>query len=200
MGDFLIPIIGVERLRMATDGDGIRTLIGTYGCTLRCKYCLNPQSWNKAIKPALYTPEKLYAKVSIDSIYFQATNGGLTIGDGEPLLYMPAIEEFSKLCPETWKLWVETALNVDRQFVTMASNVFQHFIVDIKTMDATIYKNYTSRDQKRAFRFLRCFLPSRPMATCRVSCLFSVATLLAYFLLIAVGEPHLAEPCSSRRL
>ena len=150
MGDFLIPIIGVERLRMATDGDGIRTLIGTYGCTLRCKYCLNPQSWNKAIKPALYTPEKLYAKVSIDSIYFQATNGGLTIGGGEPLLYMPAIEEFSKLCPETWKLWVETALNVDRQFVTMASNVFQHFIVDIKTMDATIYKNYTRRDQNRA--------------------------------------------------
>lgn len=135
---------------MATDGDGIRTLIGTYGCPLRCKYCLNPQSWNKSFTPTLYTPEELYKKVSIDSIYYQATNGGLTIGGGEPLLYMPAIEAFSALCPDTWSLWAETALNVDRWLVERASKVFDHFVVDIKTLDAAIYKEYTGKDLKQS--------------------------------------------------
>ena len=135
---------------MATDGNGIRTLIGTYGCPLRCKYCLNPQSWDRSLKPALYTPEKLYKKVSIDNIYYQATNGGITIGGGEPLLYMPAIEAFAALCPDTWSLWTETALNVERGYVELASKVFHHFVVDIKTLDAEIYRIYTGRDLKRA--------------------------------------------------
>lgn len=139
---------------MATDGNGIRTLIGTYGCPLRCKYCLNPQSWDRSLKPALYTPEKLYKKVSIDSIYFQATNGGITIGGGEPLLYMPAIQAFAALCPGTWSLWTETALNVDQRYVELASKVFHHFIVDIKTMDARIYREYTGRDLIQAMNNL----------------------------------------------
>lgn len=145
-----IPVIGIDRLRMATDGTGIRTLIGTYGCTLRCKYCLNPQSWNGCSKPLLYTPEKLFEKVRIDNLYFQSTNGGLTIGGGEPLLYMPAIEAFAALCPDTWSLWTETALNVDQSLVKSASKIFHHFIVDIKTLDAAIYKEYTGRDLKQA--------------------------------------------------
>ena len=145
-----IPIIGIDRLRMATDGNGVRTLIGTFGCTLRCKYCLNPQSWNGHSKPTIYTPERLYEKVRIDNLYFQTTGGGLTIGGGEPLLYMPAIEKFASLCPDTWSLWAETALNVNQELVTKASAVFHHFIVDIKTTDAAIYKDYTGKDMTRA--------------------------------------------------
>ena len=117
---------------MATDGTGVRTLIGTYGCTLRCKYCLNPQSWDGHSKPLLFTPEQLYEKVRIDNIYFQSTKGGITIGGGEPLLYMPAIEDFSALCPDTWSLWTETALNVDERLVERAS------------------KEYTGKDLKQA--------------------------------------------------
>ena len=98
----------------------------------------------------MYTPEQLYDKVRIDNLYFQATGGGLTIGGGEPLLYMPAIEKFASLCPDTWSLWAETALNVNQELVTKASAVFHHFIVDIKTTDAAIYKDYTGRDMTRA--------------------------------------------------
>ena len=35
-------IIGVSRLKMGTDGHGITTLVAFHGCTLHCKYCLNP--------------------------------------------------------------------------------------------------------------------------------------------------------------
>ena len=50
------------------------------------------------------------------------------------------------------------------------------------------------------FRFLLCFRPSSPIATFCVRILFSVLSLLAYFLLTEPAVPHLAEPCSSRRL
>ena len=35
--------IGISRLRMLNDGDGVTTLVAGYGCSLRCRYCLNPQ-------------------------------------------------------------------------------------------------------------------------------------------------------------
>ena len=133
MDRLLIPVIGIERLRMQTDGTGVRTLIGTHGCPLRCQYCLNPQSWNGTKKPTLYTPEQLFQKVFIDNIYFQATNGGITIGGGEPLLYIDALSQFVDMCPNNWNLWIETALNVSCDSVIQASNLFDHFLIDIKT-------------------------------------------------------------------
>ena len=146
MGGLLIPVIGFERLRMAVDGTGVRTLIGTYGCTLRCKHCINPHSWNGKHQPNLYTPEQLYQAVAMDSIYFQATNGGITIGGGEPLLYIDAIGEFIGRCPDSWSFWAETALNVESEKVRKATQLFDHFVVDIKTTDPEIYKAYTGKD------------------------------------------------------
>lgn len=150
----LIPVIGIERLRMQTDGTGVRTLIGTHGCPLRCQYCLNPQSWNGAKKPTLYTPEQLFQKVFIDNIYFQATNGGITIGGGEPLLYIDALSPFVDMCPNNWNLWIETALNVSCDSVIQASNLFDHFLIDIKTTNPSIYKAYTGKELKPALENL----------------------------------------------
>ena len=36
------PVMGVSRLYMGTDGEGVTTLVTFYGCPLRCKYCINP--------------------------------------------------------------------------------------------------------------------------------------------------------------
>ena len=146
MRDLLIPLIGIDRLRMATDGTGVRTQIAAYGCSLRCKYCINPHSWNGSQKPLLYTPDQLYREVSVDSIYFGATNGGITFGGGEPLLYMDAIEQFASLCPESWSLWAETALHVDVSRVRQAAQVFDHFLVDIKTLNPDRYQAYTGQE------------------------------------------------------
>lgn len=149
-----IPVIGITRLRMDTDGPGVRTLIGTYGCPLRCRYCLNPHSWQENSRRTAYTPAQLYEKVAIDSLYFQATGGGITIGGGEPLLHMPAIGEFAALCPKSWNLWTETSLNVPRQAVEAAAGVFDHFIVDIKTTNPQIYHAYTGGELANALENL----------------------------------------------
>ena len=149
-----IPVIGISRLRMDSDGPGVRTLIGTWGCPLSCRYCLNPQSRNAVGYRKSYTPAELFRQVSIDSLYFQATGGGITVGGGEPLLHMDALEEFAALCPESWTFWVETSLNVPRQAVEAAARVFDHFLVDIKTTDPEIYRAYTGGDLSAALENL----------------------------------------------
>lgn len=154
MAELKIPVIGITRLRMDTDGPGVRTLIGTYGCPLRCRYCLNPHSWQENRQVRAYTPEELYKKAAVDSLYFQATGGGITIGGGEPLMHMPAIGEFAALCPDSWNLWTETSLNVPRQAVEAAAGVFHHFLVDIKTTDPDIYRAYTGGELANALENL----------------------------------------------
>lgn len=145
MAEKVIPIIGIERLRLGTDGQGVRTLIGTMGCPLRCKYCLNPQSWECTTIPRKYSTSELLNYVAVDDLYFQATNGGITFGGGEPLLHMEAISEFALLCPESWTIWAETSLFVDASAIEQASRVIDHFIVDIKSTDNEEYQRYTGK-------------------------------------------------------
>lgn len=40
-------IRGIERLRIDTDGKGIRTLVAMDKCMLQCRYCINEEYVNK---------------------------------------------------------------------------------------------------------------------------------------------------------
>lgn len=61
-------------------------------------------------------------------------------------MHIDALAQFAALCPDSWTLWAETSLYVDPTKVTHASSVFDHFLVDIKTTNADIYKAYTSKE------------------------------------------------------
>ena len=150
------PIIGVERHRLSTDGKGVTTLVGFWGCPLQCQYCLNPQSWK--IKPTRFlTVKELYDKVVIDQLYFLATGGGITFGGGEPLLYPTFLKEFRELCGPEWNITLETSLNVPFKNLEEALPVANHFIVDIKEMNDTIYQRYTGKSNRQAMENL-CWL------------------------------------------
>ena len=107
------PFIGIMRHCINTDGNGVNTLVAFHGCPLKCKYCLNPQSITPNGILDNLTPRELQEIVSIDNIYFLATNGGITFGGGEPLLRSNFIREFRQICPSEWRINVETSLNVD---------------------------------------------------------------------------------------
>lgn len=68
---------------------------------------------------------------------------------------MPALSRLAELCPDTWSLWVETALFVPQQQLTLAAQVFDHFLVDIKTTNADIYRRYTGQDGSVAWENLK---------------------------------------------
>jgi len=140
------PFIGISRNRLATDGVGVTTLAAFWGCPLSCKYCLNPQSFEKGSVTRKYTAEELYHIVKRDELYFLATGGGITFGGGEPGLYSDFIKEFRTYCGEEWNITLETSLHIPLKNVKILFPVVNHYIVDIKDINNMIYKNYTGKE------------------------------------------------------
>lgn len=141
-----ITLCGIDRLRWGTDGDGITTLVAAVGCPLRCKYCLNPHSWNGKTKGKSFTVDELFDFVKIDNLYFQKTGGGITFGGGEPLLYASFIHEFiQKYKHLNWKFYIETAISTSMNDILLLLDDIDKWYVDVKTLDSDIYKEYTGR-------------------------------------------------------
>lgn len=140
----LAKLIGIERHRISTDGQGVTTLVAFHGCTLHCKYCLNPQCLNQDIVCRCVTPVDLLEEVSVDSLYFVATGGGITFGGGEPLLNSAFIAEFCKIADPQWRINIETSLNAETALLKTVLPYIDHFYIDIKDMNPHIYNAYTS--------------------------------------------------------
>lgn len=140
------PIVGIFRHRIETDGEGVTTLVGFFGCPLRCRYCLNPHSFDAKTKCMHLLPEELYERVKIDQLYFLASGGGVTFGGGEPLEYAKFISEFRALCGPLWHICAETSLAVPWEKVRLAADCVDKFIIDCKDTDPEIYKSYTGKD------------------------------------------------------
>ena len=79
----------------------------------------------------------------MDNLYFQATNGGVTFGGGEPLLQLDFIETFKRICPQEWRIDAETSLHIPDLDIDRIAKIFDVFLVDIKTSSPEIYAQYT---------------------------------------------------------
>ncbi len=143
---------GISRHRIGIDGKGVTTLVTFMGCPFKCKYCINERCHDSIFEEdgttprngvLLLTPQELYEKVKIDNIYFQATNGGICFGGGEPLLHSQFIKEFKELYGSKWKITVETALACSGADISLLAPIVDHWIVDIKDMNPNIKSKYT---------------------------------------------------------
>ena len=147
-------VAGISRLRMETDGPGIRTLVHLSRCPLLCRYCLNPELRSGRIgKP--YTPERLLMELERDDFYFRASGGGVTFSGGEPACRSEFIAKFRSICPEHWTIAIETSLNVLPKHVEQLVGCIDLWIVDIKDMDGGIYHEYTGVANRRVLENLR---------------------------------------------
>lgn len=137
------PIMGIDRLRFGSDGDGITSLVGFYGCPLKCRFCLNPQC-HRTISDSMYLrPEEVFNRVAIDELYYRASGGGVTFGGGEPLLYSDFIIDILMLGAKKWNVTIETSLNVPFKQIAALLPYTQQIIVDIKDVNSQIYESYT---------------------------------------------------------
>ena len=148
----------LSRHRLMFDGEGVTTLVGGYGCPLACRYCINGVCTDPSFRPKIYTVPSLYDAVKIDSLYFEATGGGVTFGGGEPLLQAPFLAAFIRYAKEQgvpWRFSLETSLAVPPALfdalipegIAEADCPVDAFIADIKDMDPAIYERYTKRPQ-----------------------------------------------------
>ncbi len=158
------PFIAIARHRIGIDGEGITTLAAFHGCPLQCRYCLNRRCLHPdGIWQNLSTAQ-LLEEVSKDNLYFLATGGGVTFGGGEPCLRSLFIEEFCQMMDHRWRITIETCLNVERHHVERLMPLADQWMVDIKDMNADIYRNYTRKDNKQAIDNLKWLLSQNGLA------------------------------------
>ncbi len=78
-----------------------------------------------------------------------ATDGGITLGGGEPLLYSDFLkDDFFKRYGKKWHVAIETSLNVTPYKLFDMAPYIDEYIVDIKDMNPDIYKKYTGEDNE----------------------------------------------------
>lgn len=139
-------IFGIDRLCLSTDGPGITTLVGLKNCSLNCDYCINKD----ASETYSISVEDLFEIVSMDSLYYIHSGGGICFGGHEPLLQPEFLLEFLKYVRNRepfWKVGIQTSLNVElTDIVKVLLSELDFLIVDIKSMDSDIYKRYTGKD------------------------------------------------------
>lgn len=86
------------------DGPGIRFVIFTQGCPLRCKYCHNPDSWGYESNNFKSVDEIL---AQYDAVK-EFCKGGITVTGGEPLVQIDFVSELFK---KAQGLGIHTALD-----------------------------------------------------------------------------------------
>jgi pyruvate formate lyase activating enzyme len=79
------------------DGPGVRAVVFTEGCPLRCVYCHNPDTWTRS-ESDLAEHTELAQKIL--RLYPYIKDGGVTFSGGEPCLEADFIFEVVKLLKE----------------------------------------------------------------------------------------------------
>ncbi len=122
------------------DGPGVRFVVFTQGCPLRCKCCHNPDTWNTS-GGTEYSPIEITAKALRYRSYF-GSEGGITLSGGEPLLQADFACEVFRLCKEAGiNTCLDTSGCILNDRVRRLLGVTDRVLLDIK---------YTCDEQYRA--------------------------------------------------
>lgn len=143
------------------DGPGIRFVIFTQGCPLRCKYCHNPDTW--AYKEGtLYEVDEVIDRIMKYKSYFK-NGGGVTVSGGEPLVQIDfVIELFKKLKAKGLHTCVDTSGILFNQrnenIVAKYDELLKYtdlFLLDIKQIDSDDHKKLTGLRNETVLNFAR---------------------------------------------
>lgn len=140
----------------AVDGPGIRFIIFTQGCNLKCKYCQNRDTWNiKSGKE--YTVKELIDQIVKFKEYMQVSGGGVTVSGGEPLLQPDFL---IALFTELNKIGISTGLDTSGMValtdkIKKVINLTDIFLLDIKSINDETCKWLTGMSNKLELEFAK---------------------------------------------
>ena len=161
-------ILDIERCGMH-DGPGIRTVVFFKGCPLRCRWCHNPESWDRAPQE-LYYPEKcigcggcatgcytgartvcgremtvaeVMAPILADKPYY-GTAGGVTLSGGEPQMQADFAAALADACHAAdIGVAIETSMALYRPELLSRMDLI---MTDVKIWDPALHKEYVGVD------------------------------------------------------
>lgn len=126
------------------DGPGIRFVVFTQGCPLRCKYCHNPDSWTTDINKRMSVNDILKKYDGVKEF----CRGGITVTGGEPLMQIDFVTELFKKSKECQ---IHTALDTSGILFNRANTIkidkllkyTDLVLLDIKHIDNEEHKKLT---------------------------------------------------------
>lgn len=138
------------------DGPGLRFVVFTQGCPLRCQYCHNPDSWS-------FDENK---KMSVEDILDEYEgvkefcHGGMTVTGGEPMAQMDFVTELFRRAREKD---IHTALDTsgiyfNKDNTEKVDELLKYtslVLLDIKHIDDEEHKKLTGHSNKRILEFAR---------------------------------------------
>ncbi len=139
----------------AVDGPGVRFVIFMQGCSLRCKYCQNRDTWDLH-GGTEYSVDEILEKVLRYKNYF-GSNGGVTVSGGEPLLQAKfLIELFTKLKKHHLHTCIDTSGSFDlSNDIKELINLTDLFLLDIKCINDEKCLELTGVSNKKELEFAK---------------------------------------------
>lgn len=135
------------------DGPGIRFVVFTQGCPLRCLYCHNPDTHSPGGGREISVDE-LMTEICKYRSYMKFTGGGVTMTGGEPLMQCDFTREVFRRCQA---LGIHTTLDTSGFAGPKASAaVLEHadlVMLCIKAFDANIHSRLTGVSPDLPLRF-----------------------------------------------
>src|SRR5215210_1766065 len=125
------------------DGPGVRFVLFTSGCPLRCQFCHNPDT--AFVKSGTHrSVEDVLEEISRYSRFLRRAGGGVTISGGEPLQQPRFTTALLEGCK---KMGLHTALDTSGFLGALASQrllaATDLVLLDIKSFDPVTYKKVT---------------------------------------------------------
>ncbi len=134
------------------DGPGVRAVIFTEGCPLRCAYCHNPDTWEFR-ESSLMSAEALSEKVL--RLYPYIKNGGVTFSGGEPCIQAEFLTETAILFKEkNLHIALDTSGAVYNEKVEKLLALTDLVLLDIKMTTEDDYKKHTGGSLEQTMSFL----------------------------------------------
>ena len=139
----------------AVDGPGVRFVVFMQGCSLKCKYCQNRDTWNLK-GGTTYSSDEIVDKILRYKNYIMP-NGGVTISGGEPLLQTKfLIELFTKLRQYNIHTCIDTSGSVAlTDEIKELIDLTDLFLLDIKCINDEKAINLTGVSNKKELEFAR---------------------------------------------
>lgn len=137
------------------DGPGIRYIVFLSGCSLRCKYCHNPDTSFVPCGKEMTAAEVL-ADIGLYAGFLKGSGGGVTLSGGDPLFQI----EFSRaILDGCKKMGLHTALDTSGALGAAADDAYLSFVdlvlLDIKSGVPARYKAATGGELEPTLRFAR---------------------------------------------
>jgi pyruvate formate lyase activating enzyme len=89
------------------DGPGIRYVLFTQGCLLRCQFCHNADTWEIGTGKEI-SVEEIINDLTSYLPFIESSGGGITVSGGEPLLQIPFLIDLFKACK---KIGIHTTID-----------------------------------------------------------------------------------------